>query len=252
MCLFAGAAAGIGTGFAGLSAATVISPMLIAFLGCPWYEAVGIGLASDVLASAFSAAVYRKNKNIDVRGGLLMIIAVLVMTVVGSYFSQYMPDTEMSWISVLAAVVMGLRFLLHPVSKQSHMLENRSPRTKAILSVICGCWIGFYCGFMGVGGGLMMLFILTWVLGYELKMAVGTSVFVMTFTAFTGAASHFFFGDITSYLPALILCALFTLTAAVITSWFANRMDNKKTNRATGITLIALGVCMIAEMFLNV
>ena len=46
VCLTAGLAAGIGTGFAGLSAATVIAPMLIAFLGFPWYESVGIGLAS--------------------------------------------------------------------------------------------------------------------------------------------------------------------------------------------------------------
>ena len=37
---------------------------------------------------------------------------------------------------------------------------------------------------------MMMLLILTSVLGYELKTAVGTSVFIMAFTAFTGAASH--------------------------------------------------------------
>ncbi len=114
VCLVAGTAAGVGTGFAGLSAATVIAPMLIAFLGCPWYEAVGIGLASDVLASALSAAVYRKNKNIDIRHGVLMVIAVLVMTVVGSYFSQYMPNNGMSWISILASIVMGVNFVQLP------------------------------------------------------------------------------------------------------------------------------------------
>ncbi len=47
--------AGLGTGFAGMSAAAVISPMLITFLGMDPYEAVGIALASDVLASAVSA-----------------------------------------------------------------------------------------------------------------------------------------------------------------------------------------------------
>ncbi len=52
VCIISGIAAGVGTGFTGLSAATVIAPMLISFLGCPWYEAVGIGLASDVLAAA--------------------------------------------------------------------------------------------------------------------------------------------------------------------------------------------------------
>ena len=52
ICFIAGIGAGLGTGFAGMSAAAVISPMLITFLGMPAYEAVGIALASDVLASA--------------------------------------------------------------------------------------------------------------------------------------------------------------------------------------------------------
>ena len=50
VCLIAGIGAGLGTGFAGMSAAVVISPMLITFLGVPAYQAVGIALASDVLA----------------------------------------------------------------------------------------------------------------------------------------------------------------------------------------------------------
>ena len=59
---FAGMGAGLGTGFAGLSAAAVISPMLITFLGIDPYMAVGIALSSDVLASAASAYTYKKNK----------------------------------------------------------------------------------------------------------------------------------------------------------------------------------------------
>lgn len=61
VCLIAGLGAGFGTGLAGLSAAAVISPMLITFLGADPYEAVGIALASDVLASAASAYTYGKN-----------------------------------------------------------------------------------------------------------------------------------------------------------------------------------------------
>ena len=60
ICFLAGMGAGLGTGFAGMSAAAVISPMLITFLGMPAYDAVGIALASDVLASAVSAYTYAK------------------------------------------------------------------------------------------------------------------------------------------------------------------------------------------------
>ena len=69
-------------------------------------------------------------------------------------------------------------------------MEQVSAKKRAVQSVLCGIFIGFICGFVGAGGGMMMLLILTSVLGYELKTAVGTSVFIMTFTAFTGAVSH--------------------------------------------------------------
>ena len=79
VCLAAGMGAGIGTGLAGLSAAAVISPMLITFLGFGAYEAVGIALASDVLASAVSAYTYGKHKNLDIRNGIVMLCAVLAL-----------------------------------------------------------------------------------------------------------------------------------------------------------------------------
>lgn len=85
---FAGMGAGLGTGFAGMSAAAVISPMLITFLGIEPYMAVGIALSSDVLASAISAYTYGKNKNLDIKNGLIMMASVLVFTVVGSYVSS--------------------------------------------------------------------------------------------------------------------------------------------------------------------
>lgn len=70
VCIIAGLGAGIGTGLAGLSAAVVITPMLITFCGFTAYEAVGIALASDVLASAVTAYTYGKNKNLDIKNGL--------------------------------------------------------------------------------------------------------------------------------------------------------------------------------------
>ena len=98
--IIAGLGTGIGTGLAGLSAAAVISPMLITFLHFPAYEAVGIALASDVLASAISAYTYGKNGNLDVKNGLIMLASVLVFTLVGSYIASLVPNTAMGNFSV--------------------------------------------------------------------------------------------------------------------------------------------------------
>ena len=80
ICIIAGLGAGLGTGFAGMSAAAVISPMLITFLDMDPYMAVGIALASDVLASAVSAVTYGKNKNLDIKNGIIMMVSVLCFT----------------------------------------------------------------------------------------------------------------------------------------------------------------------------
>ena len=95
VCFFAGLGAGLGTGFAGMSAAAVITPMLVTFLGMEPYDAVGIALASDVLASAVSAYTYGKNKNLDVKNGLVMMAAVLVFTMIGSYISSLLSSSTM-------------------------------------------------------------------------------------------------------------------------------------------------------------
>ena len=95
ICFIAGIGAGLGTGFAGMSAAAVISPMLITFLGLPAYEAVGIALASDILASAVSAYTYGKNKNLDIKNGLVMMAAVLLFTLFGSYIASLVPNATM-------------------------------------------------------------------------------------------------------------------------------------------------------------
>ena len=245
VCFFAGLGAGLGTGFAGMSAAAVITPMLVTFLDMNAYQAVGIALASDVLASAVSAYTYQKNGNLDVRNGLIMMAAGLTFTLVGSFVSSLVPNTTMGNFSVIMTMLMGVKFIVKPVMTTKEAMLGVSKKKRAIQSVICGSLVGFICGFVGAGGGIMMLLVLTTVLGYELKTAVGTSVFIMAFTALTGSISHFVIGGIPDLL-ALALCVVFTLIWARIGARFANKAPAKVLNRATGIILVILGVVILS------
>ena len=241
VCFLAGAGAGLGTGFAGMSAAAVISPMLITFLDVPAYQAVGIALASDVLASAVSAYTYKKNRNIDIRNGMIMMASVLAFTLVGSYVSSLVSNDTMGGFSTCITLLLGIKFLVKPVTTTKDAMLNVSPMKRAIQSIIGGAVIGFICGFVGAGGGVMMLLVLTSVLGYELKTAVGTSVFIMTFTALTGAISHFAIDGMPDIL-VLVLCVVFTLIWARIAAKIANKVDAKLLNRITGAILLVLGI----------
>ncbi|MFQ8706212.1 MAG: sulfite exporter TauE/SafE family protein [Thomasclavelia sp.] len=244
ICFIAGIGAGLGTGFAGMSAAAVISPMLITFLDMPAYQAVGIALASDVLASAVSAYTYGKNKNLDIKNGVVMMITVLGFTLVGSWISSLIPSNAMGGFSIFMTLLLGIKFIVRPVMTTKESMANVSKQKRLIQSILCGILIGFICGFVGAGGGMMMLLILTSVLGYELKTAVGTSVFIMTFTALTGAISHFAIGGAPDF-SSLLFCVLSTLFWAQIAAKFANKAKPITLNRATGIVLSILGIIII-------
>ena len=221
---FAGMGAGLGTGFAGMSAAAVISPMLITFLGMDPYMAVGIALSSDVLASAISAYTYAKNKNIDIKNGLIMMGSVLVFTVVGSYVSSLVPSATMGNFSVFMTFLLGIKFIVRPVMTTKEAMQGVSAKKRAIQSLVCGMLIGFICGFVGAGGGM--------------------SVFIMAFTAFTGAASHFAIGGMPDW-TVWILCVVFTLIWARIAALFANKATPKTLNRVTGVILVVLGIAVM-------
>lgn len=244
ICFIAGIGAGLGTGFAGMSAAAVISPMLITFLDVPAYQAVGIALASDVLASGVSAYTYHRNKNLDIKNGLVMMFTVLIFTFVGSMLANLLPSATMGTFSMVMTLLLGIKFIVKPIMTTKEKMQEVSAKKRIAQSIICGIIIGLICGFVGAGGGMMMLLILTTVLGYELKTAVGTSVFIMAFTALTGAVSHFVIGGIPD-ISILVFCVLSTLLWARIAAKFANKAEPKNLNRATGAVLTILGIIMI-------
>lgn len=250
ICFIAGIGAGLGTGFAGMSAAAVISPMLITFLHMEPYLAVGIALASDVLASAVSAYTYHRHGNLDVKNGLVMMASVLCFTLVGSYVSSLVPGTTMGGFSTVMTLFLGIKFIVKPVMTTKEAMGAVSPQRRFVQSVVCGALVGFICGFVGAGGGMMMLLILTSVLGYELKTAVGTSVFIMAFTALTGAVSHFAIGGAPD-LPCLVFCVVSTLLWARVAARFANKASPITLNRATGVVLTVLGTAILLVNWLQ-
>lgn len=249
VCFLAGAGAGIGTGFAGMSAAAIIGPMLITFLDIPAYQAVGIGLASDVLASAVSALTFKKNKNLDIKNSLVLLITVVIVTIIGSYIATFLPEQTMSGVMQIALIILGLKFIIVPVKTTKEEMQNVSKKQRIIKSIIGGIAIGLVCGMVGAGGGMMLLLILTSFLGYEMHIAVGTSVFIMTFTALTGSISHFAMGDFPN-ITCLILCIIFTLVWARIAAVIANKANAKTLNRIVGIVMILTSVVILLVNYL--
>ena len=179
-----------------------------------------------------------------------MLVTVLIFTLVGSLIAKLVPSNTMGNFSVFMTMLLGIKFIIKPVMTTKEKMESVSRKKRVIQSIIMGSLVGFICGFIGAGGGMMMLLVLTSVLGYELKTAVGTSVFIMTFTALTGSISHFVIGGMPD-LWCLIICIVSTLLWARIAAVLANKAKPATLNRVTGIILTVLGIVILAVNLIN-
>lgn len=248
------ALAGIGTGLVGLSAATAMVPLLIVL--CPTfggehgaYMATAIALASDILGSAVTTVVYAKNKKIDLKHGWLIASCIIGMCTVGSVAAYFTHQTVLGGFSLFLCVAIGIRFLVSPDSKERPEKDSKIKLTvrEVVISLFFGLTIGFGTGFFGTGGGMMMLIVFTAMLGYERKTAVGTSTFIMTFTALIAAVSHILIEPSIIFecwdflLIAIVTATLFSLVSAK----FANRVRGKVVGYVTGAILFLLGISML-------
>ncbi len=233
LLIIAGAGAGIVTGLAGASAATVVTPLLLAFQVVDPYTAVAIALITDVFASFFSFLTYKKNGNINMKDGVYLTITACIGSYIGSYISSFMGDS----LGVLGGVmtfILGLNFLYKGMKlrKNPESANVEKPKSKLsemnpiLTSSVLGLMLGLVCGIVGAGGGLMILFVLTTVLNYDTKTAIGTSVLIMTFTALTGGVAHIVHMEeihVFALTVALVLTSVFGVIGAKAAAAFANK-----------------------------
>ena len=246
--------AGIGTGLAGLSAATVMVPILIVL--CPSfsgetgaYHATAIALASDVIGSAVTTGIYIRHKNIDLKRGWIMLTCIVTMCIAGSFAAWSAGNVVLGSFSLFLTFFIGIRFLIKPDT------ERRKTVTKGMgldwkgvmISLFFGLTIGFGTGFVGSGGGMMMLVVFTAFLGMERKPAVGTSTFIMTFTALIASISHILIDPSIALKrwDVLLICIVTATTASIVSAQFANKVNNRTAGFATGIILTVLGASML-------
>ncbi len=260
-CILAALWAGVGTGLAGLSAATVMVPILMVL--CPAfsgengvYQATAIALASDIFGSAVTAFTYARHGNMDLKRGRVMMVCVLLMCTVGSYAAYIAGNVVLGNFSLFLTLCIGIRFLVKPDtgSRRPSVRGARLDGKAVAWSLFFGLTVGFGTGFVGTGGGMIMLIVFTVFLGMDQRTAVGTSTFIMTFTALIAAVSHILIHPaiVLEKWDMLLLCMTVATSASLLSARFANRMKNRTVGLATGGVLTVLGASMLLLYYRDV
>ena len=252
--LLAGVLAGAVTGLAGASAVVVMAPILILILHMDAYTAIGLSLCTDVIASLVAAKVYHKNKNVNLIPAIPLLLFAFVGITLGSYISVSFPSSLLSGATGMGILAIGILIIVRknkkkkPLKILNKINENKTLKY-AILSLI-GLIIGLVGGIFGAGGGMMLLAALIFFLGYTLHMAIGTSVLIMAFMAFFGAATHYYYKPFS--LIFLLIAVIGGFFGARYSSIIANLASERKLKLIVGIVFAILGLFLALKSFLNI
>lgn len=247
--LLAGLGAGIATGLVGASAVVIAAPILIAFLGYTPYQAIGISLATDVLASLVAANNYNSRRNLDLKKALIIAVFAMIGAFTASVLSVDIPSTFLAIITGLVISITGITFITAPVSKRTKQFNkyvNVSflKKHKTFSLVLFGLLIGIICGLFGAGGGVTILLFLLFIFDMQIHKAIGTSVLIMAFTALSGAIGHFLHA-----FPwqAVIIGSVGGAIGAYFASRYSNMAADKKLGKILGVVFFIMGLILIIK-----
>ena len=254
--LIAGFGAGAVTGLIGASAVTFAVPILVTFASLSAYEAIGASLLVDVIASLVAAWVYHRHGRLRIRPALIIAAAAVVGAQLGSWLSTHLPDAHLGVITAVIILTTGVRMAFRPESLlpsargQARLakLPISTSTLHLITGLVGGLIVGMFCGIYGAGGGVSILFLLVFAMGFSPHEAIGTSVLVMAFTAASGAAGHAIHGTLPWVLAGLATGG--AIVGALSASAIANRCNERLLARIAGVTFTVLAAAMLVSRYI--
>jgi hypothetical protein len=118
-------------------------------------------------------------------------------------------------------------------------------KTRFAIGLGLGFFGGIASGLLGIGGGVVLVPVMTLVLSMSIHNAVATSMLTMIITSLAGAAQHFTLGNI-NWEFALLL-AVGSVIGAQAGTYASKRMSGKNLRRIFGLILIVVSIQMILK-----
>jgi uncharacterized membrane protein YfcA len=206
LVLVAGFFTGVLSGMFGVGGAVISTPAILA-LGASNLEAVGSTLPSIIPSSISGSLRYMRDGLVHRRVALVTGFAGATSAALGAVASDVFPGRGHVQM-ILTAALMGFTayrtgVMVAPVHDAAVPHELR---TSAPLLIGIGLAAGFLSGFLGVGGGILMVPAFSGLVGLELRRAIATSLVCVGMIAVPGTIAHQLLGNINWFyaLPLMI------------------------------------------------
>jgi uncharacterized membrane protein YfcA len=244
----------------GIGGGVFIVPLLTLFFAFSPANAAATSHTVIVFTALASTVVFYRQKRISYRTGALFAVATTPGGILGVYLTTVMAARTLGLIFgffmivfVAMPIFLDRRFVRLKRSSsaeggKAHVNSDGVPVNsgqKVLLGAILSFFGGIASGLLGIGGGVLIVPILTLVVDMPIHFATATSMFIMTVSSTSEAVQHYFANQ-TNFEYALML-GLGTVIGALVGAYISKRVSGKNLRRIFGLVIVIVGIEMILK-----
>ena len=223
---------------AGLGAAFLFVPLFY-WLGVPLAEAAALGLLLNFVSLAFASVTYVRSKLVDFRAAVPIVVVAVILSPLGAQTTRLVDKKVLLWLFTAFLVFAGSMMLFY---KPRPRPVQRGPAVAALGAGVGGV-AGFLGGLLGVGGGNFIVPVLNW-LGFDAKVAAGTTGFVVVFSSLAGFLGHASLGG--QNYAFLAVMAITASAGALLGSYLMRyKLNSSQLKRVIGVVLFLVAANIV-------
>jgi uncharacterized protein len=237
------AAIGVALGLFGGGGSVLAVPMLVLVVGLPPSAAVGTSLAMVGTTSLVAGHAHFRRGHVLPRVALLFGLSGLLTAFLGAKLTALVPGSIIMHSFAILMLVVGAGMLFGRARATGVEAAAIRPAPKLGRSIGAGAGVGFITGFMGVGGGFLVVPALIAFAGLDTRQAVGTSLWVIAINSAAGFVGHLDVGRISFGLVGILTSA--ATVGALVGERVARGVATTKLRRSFGLLVIAVGITVV-------
>jgi uncharacterized membrane protein YfcA len=230
---------GLALGTLGSGGSIITMPVLVYVAGVPVQRAVGMSLVVVGTTAAIGSWVQSRHTGLDRRAAAIFAVTGLAGAVGGARLTHLVPGALLMTMFAALMIGAGLRM-------RAPQAAGQAGRACSLTRCVgAGVVLGVLTGFLGVGGGFLILPVLVLLAGIEMKRAVPTSLAVIAVNAAGGLVGQLEYIDLDWPVTLSVLaCALAGMLAGTAV---AARVAADRLRTAFAWTILAVGAAVLAR-----
>ena len=244
--LLLSAVIGLSLGLIGGGGSILTVPILVYLLGVGPHEAVTMSLAVVGATSLFGSFLHYRKKNLDLRGGAVFGGAGIVGAFIGAPLTKLVsPEMLLLLFGVLMLVVAGVM-----IARRGGSAGEGKHATHPVKAVLAGLGVGVLTGFLGVGGGFLIVPALVFFGGLDMRKAVGTSLFVIFLNCVAGLAAHLGGGSFDFGLTAIVMGL--AVGGAIVGTMISSKIPAQRLQKVFAVLVLGVGIVLVLKNYTSI